>query len=74
MSAPILIDGIGQVSTFDSIDKDETDFPQIGEAFAATGAEIQGAVANGTARLMRCREIVDFGTEWIRQNRPGAAD
>lgn len=67
--APVLVDGRQQWVEFDSIDNDEDDFAQLGEAFAATGAEMQGPVGIGVGRLMRARVIVDFATDWIQQHR-----
>ena len=67
--APILIDGQRQWVQLDHIEDDEDDFAEIGEAFAATGAEKRGVVGAGTARLMRARDIVDFGVDWMLANR-----
>ena len=67
--APILVDGQRQWVQLDHIEDDEDDFAEIGEAFAATGAERRGVVGAGTARLMRARDIVDFGVDWMLANR-----
>jgi aminoglycoside 3-N-acetyltransferase len=57
---------------------DESDFARIGADFEAAGAGTTGAgttgaavgqVGEATARLMRQRALVDFGTSWIAAHR-----
>lgn len=68
--APIIENGERRWITFDDLRIDDEDFPAIGKAFAkATNAERKGEVGWGTGRLMRCREIVDFGVSWMEANR-----
>lgn len=67
--APVMIDGKRQWVDVTQLEADEDDFAEIGEAFAATGNERRGTVGVGTARLCRSREVVDFGVEWMRNNR-----
>ena len=45
------------------------DFAALGEAFAHTGKERHGPVGAGTGRLMRQRDVVDFGVRWLEANR-----
>ena len=52
-----------------TLDVSDADFPAIGEAFAETGKEITGRVGSATVHLMRARDVVDFGTDWITRNR-----
>ncbi len=68
-AAPILIDGERRWVEFKHLDDNDEDFATIGEAFAATGNERQGPIGAGVGRLMRSRDIVDFGTEWMLANR-----
>jgi aminoglycoside 3-N-acetyltransferase len=63
--SPVHIDGERVWVDHDEIDEDN-DFDRIGADFAATGRQRSGAVGAGTAHLMRCREIVDFATDWLR--------
>lgn len=70
ISAPALVDGERRWITYEELDLDEDDFATIGEAFAATGRERSGSVGNGTGRLCRQREIVDFAVDWMTANRP----
>lgn len=67
--APVLIDGQRTWVEITHVDDDDDDFAQLGEAFAATGGERRGPVGTGIARLVRARDIVDFGVDWIRTNR-----
>ena len=68
-SSPMLVDGRRRWVTHTNLLDDETDFDEIGAAFAHTGAELTGAVGLATARLMPARALVDFGAEWMRANR-----
>ncbi|MEM8708501.1 MAG: AAC(3) family N-acetyltransferase [Actinomycetota bacterium] len=70
-ASAIVDDGERRWVTYDSIEEDEEDFPQLGEAFAETGLERRGPVGAGVGRLMRSRDIVSFGVEWLRVNRHG---
>ena len=47
------------------------DFAELGEAFAAEpgGLEHRASVGIGEARLMACRDIVNFGVTWLEANR-----
>jgi len=67
--APVLRDGVRVWATFEDLDVDSDDFDALGAAFAATGQERTGSAGAGTARLMRQRELVDFGVEWMRKHR-----
>ncbi len=68
--APVIENGERRWIKFEGLRIDDEDFPQIGEAFAnATNAEHKGSVGWGEGRLMRCRDIVDFGVTWMEANR-----
>ena len=69
-AAPILVDGQRQWVTFQGIELDEADFPQIGAAFAeTTGLVRQGKVGQATALLMPQRPLVDFAVQWMAAHR-----
>jgi aminoglycoside 3-N-acetyltransferase len=55
--------------TWEDVVGDEGDFDRIGAAFDATGAVSIGTVGVGEARLMRQRELVAFGVDWMTANR-----
>jgi aminoglycoside 3-N-acetyltransferase len=55
--------------TWEDVIGDEGDFDAIGAAFDATGAVTIGMAGIGEARLMRQRELVAFGVEWMTANR-----
>jgi aminoglycoside 3-N-acetyltransferase len=48
---------------------DSRDFEELGAAYDAVGPVSVGKVGNATARLMPQRNLVDFGTVWIREHR-----
>jgi aminoglycoside 3-N-acetyltransferase len=56
--------------TWEDVVAHERDFKRLGAAFDATGATRTGKVGEGEARLMRQRELVEFGARWIAENRP----
>jgi aminoglycoside 3-N-acetyltransferase len=67
--SPMLVDGAREWVTYADRAGNSDDFAALGEAFAATGKERRAPVAAGTARLMRQREVVDFGVRWLEANR-----
>ena len=69
-SAPLRINGERQWASYDDLDNESDDFEQIGTAFAAAGLESSGPCGAGTGRLMRQRELVDFGVRWMDTHRP----
>ena len=70
-SAPVLHEGERRWVTYDDLEDDDGDFGPLGEAFAATGHETQGPVGAGVGRLMRARDVVDFGVDWLQEHRYG---
>ena len=68
-SSPMIVDGVRRWVTHTNLLDDESDFDEIGAAFAQAGEERVGTVGLATARLMSARAIVDFGAEWMRTNR-----
>jgi aminoglycoside 3-N-acetyltransferase len=67
--AAIVRDGARAWVTWEDVIGDEGDFDRIGAAFDATGAVAIGRAGNGEARLMRQRELVAFGVEWMNAER-----
>ncbi|KFN02205.1 AAC(3) family N-acetyltransferase [Bacillus clarus] len=66
VGAPILEDGIRVWKEFDEMDYDSDIFVAIGKEFEYTGSVTIGKVGNATCRLMKQRDVVDFGAEWFR--------
>ena len=62
-------DGVVRWFEWDDLELDEDDFAELGEAFAATGAERVGPVGAGGGRLSDQRAIVDFAVDWIKSHR-----
>ena len=54
---------------YDTLFVDGEDFDEIGEAFESTHSVEKAMLGNGTLRLMRQRELVDFAVEWMEKNR-----
>jgi aminoglycoside 3-N-acetyltransferase len=68
--APINRNGEQVWASFEELKVNDEDFPTIGEAFAnSSHREFKGRVGWGEARLVRCREIVDFAVDWMLANR-----
>lgn len=72
--APVTIDGERRWVSFEDLEGDDSDFVEIGAAFAASGAERAGPVGSGTARLMGIRDLVDFGAAWMTEHRVEPSD
>lgn len=54
---------------YETLFVDGADFPAIGAAFEKEHAVRKAALGNGTLRLMKQRELVDFAVKWIGENR-----
>lgn len=67
--APLIIEGERRWVTFEDLEGDESDFDELGAAFAAAGGERTGRGGNAEARLMTIRSLVDFGATWITAHR-----
>ncbi|HEU0131608.1 MAG TPA: AAC(3) family N-acetyltransferase [Mycobacteriales bacterium] len=68
--AAVLAGGRREWVTFPEWETDDSDFPDVGAAFEASGAGVRaGPAGEGTARLMRQRELVDFGAGEIARRR-----
>lgn len=68
--ASLLVDGGPTWVTFPESVTSDADFPGVGAAFEASGADVRvGKVGVGTARLMRQRTLVDFGVGEIARRR-----
>jgi aminoglycoside 3-N-acetyltransferase len=69
--APVTVDGVRRWVTFEDLEGDDSDFAEIGTAFAASRAEQEGRVGSGPARLMGMQDLVDFGVAWMAAHRTG---
>ncbi len=69
--APIsLRNGERDCANFEDINIDDSDFERIGADFASSSLDVTvGKIGNADSKLMRQRELVDFGVRWIEQNR-----
>ncbi len=55
--------------TYQTLYVDGEDFEKIGEDFEMQYSVQKSVLGNGTLRLMRQRDLVDFAVEWIEKNR-----
>ena len=68
--AALLVDGVPRWVTFPEAVTSDADFPAVGAAFEASGADVRvGRAGVGPARLMRQRDLVDFGVGEIARRR-----
>lgn len=67
--AAVLVDGERQWVAWRELDDDSSDFPEIGAALAAAGAETFGHVGHAECRRFRVRDAVDTGVSWIEVHR-----
>jgi len=56
--------------TYNDLDLNESDFPELGAALEQTGAVTQAKVGCANCRLMPQRVLVDFGVQWLEAHRP----
>lgn len=69
-ASPVLREGRRARVEYDMHRCETDDFPKIGEAYAAGGGAVRaGRVGSGDATLLPMRELVDFATSWMVENR-----
>ena len=71
-ASPVMVGGRRTWTTYANLVDDDSDFERVGDEFAATGLQRSGRVGAGVGHLMRARDLVDFGTGWMRTHRHGA--
>lgn len=69
MGAPIMENGRRVWKTFEDIELDEEDFPQIGEAFEKAYPVTNGKIGSADCKLFYQPDAVDFAVEWMKENR-----
>lgn len=69
MAAPMTESETRVWKIYQDIEVDDTPFPEIGEAFEATGAVHHGKVGIADARIFRQRTAVDFACQWYQDHR-----
>lgn len=67
--APISEEGQRRWVEFEDVDIDSGDFERLGADFEAEGLARAGLVAQGNARLMPQRPLVDYAQRWIEKGR-----
>lgn len=64
--APIIKNGKRIWQTFEDFDTDDEEFEEIGKLFEAKYSVYTKKVGNATTKLMKQKELVDFGTRWFK--------
>lgn len=67
VGAPIIENGERVWKEFVEMDYESEKFVEIGVEFERKGTVKNRKIGNATCRLMKQRDIVDFGTEWFRK-------
>jgi aminoglycoside 3-N-acetyltransferase len=68
--APVLVSGRRRWVTFAALDWSDDDFPALGAAYSADGRpERVEQVGRASARLLRVRDLVEFGVGWLAEHR-----
>jgi aminoglycoside 3-N-acetyltransferase len=67
--SPMMLHGVREWVTYQSLDYDARDFEQVGAAFATSGLERAGLVGGAPSRLLPVVPLVDFATTWFAQHR-----
>jgi len=65
--APIIEAGERVWKEFEDFETNDDEFEEIGKVFETKSEVCIGKVGNATAKLMKQRELVDFGTAWFRK-------
>lgn len=68
-SSAMIVDGMRQWVTYETLVVDGEDFQQIGEAFEAFASVNKVNIGNAVVTCMNQRELVDFAVHWIETNR-----
>lgn len=69
-SSAVMVNGEREWVTYETLYVDGEDFERIGEAFESEEGRVASRMlGNGTIRLMRQRDLVDFAVDWIQRNR-----
>jgi aminoglycoside 3-N-acetyltransferase len=66
---PILEQGRRVWITYQDIELDSDQFPEIGAAFEATGLVKTGSVSSAQCKLLPQHPVVDYTTEWLMRKR-----
>ncbi|MDQ0113354.1 aminoglycoside N(3)-acetyltransferase [Paenibacillus harenae] len=69
MGTAMLEDGVRVWKWFDDYAYDSGDFDKLGEKFETACVTVKGKLGNADCVLFDMREAVDFGVEWLMNNR-----
>lgn len=69
LGSAILVNGVRQWVTYQDIELNAEDFPQIGDQYEAAHGIPRGRVGQAEVRFMRQRPLVDYAVRWMEANR-----
>jgi aminoglycoside 3-N-acetyltransferase len=68
--APVSTEKGREWVTIQELDDDDSDFEALGESYERDGGRVlRGRIANAEAKLLPQRDLVDYATGWIEENR-----
>jgi aminoglycoside 3-N-acetyltransferase len=65
----MLVDGVRQWVEYDLRDLDDSDFPELGDAYEAANNIPRGRVGKAEVRFTKQRPLVDFAVKWLEEHR-----
>lgn len=68
-SSAMLVNGVRQWVSYETLYVDGEDFIEIGKAFEKDHPVKKAQIGNATVRCMDQRKLVDFAVSWIEENR-----
>ena len=72
--APIMENGKRVWKEFEDFETDDEEFEEIGKQFEKQHAVHIQKIGNATAKLMKQKELVDFGTQWFKNSQNSQAN
>jgi aminoglycoside 3-N-acetyltransferase len=70
---PLVVDGVRRWVEFEDVELDASEFQLIGESFEREAGARRARVGRAEALLASQRALVDYGVEWMLENRPPVA-
>lgn len=67
--APMMVQGRREWVSYETRDFDADDFEQMGAALKKAGLVSEGLVGAGPSLIMSVKPVVDFATNWFKENR-----
>jgi aminoglycoside 3-N-acetyltransferase len=65
----VLVNGARQWVTYEDLDIDADDFPQLGDQYESEHGIARGRVGQAEVRFVRQRPLIDYAVRWMEQHR-----